>query len=130
MKTLLVFLFIVFAYLSCAQAQNRLANTAWQGQVNAPDLTNVIFHFKADSVYMYIAPDMFIGETMAYTTESNTLKWRKTSGNSPCDTKTTGTYQFAIKDDELTIKLIADDCPARKEAWMDKPFKKVAIPVK
>ncbi|MBC8153221.1 MAG: hypothetical protein H7Z72_09950 [Bacteroidetes bacterium] len=115
---------------SGAQAQNSLANTAWQGQANVPDEATIILHFKTDTVYMYIYPDMYLGETMVYTAKADTLTLQKTSGNSPCDTQGVGTLQFALKDDAMTLKPIMDDCRDRKAAWVDKPFKKVAVPVK
>ncbi|HEX9956315.1 MAG TPA: hypothetical protein VGA96_03635 [Fibrella sp.] len=131
MKTLLVSLLLTLAAVTLhAQAQNPLAGTAWQGQAYVPDEATIILHFKADSVSMFIAPDMILGETMAYTVKADTLTLRKISGNSPCDTRGIGTLQFTLKNDDMTVKSLADDCRARKVAWGDKPFRKVAIPVK
>jgi len=113
-----------------AQAQNPLAGTAWQGQAYVPDEMTIILHFKADSVSMFITPDMILGETMAYTVKADTLTLRKISGNSPCDTQGKGTFLFTLKNDDVTLKSLADDCPARQVAWSDKPFRKVAIPIK
>ena len=131
MKRLLVSLLLTLAAVTLhAQAQNPLAGTAWQGQAYVPDEASIILHFKADSVSMFIAPDMILGETMAYTVKADTLTLRKISGNSPCDTRGIGTLQFTLKNDDMTVKSLADDCRARKVAWGDKPFRKVAIPVK
>ncbi|GAB3642551.1 hypothetical protein [Spirosoma arcticum] len=131
MKSFILFLLLGgAASLSGVHAQNSLANTAWQGQANVPDEATIILHFKADSAYMYIYPDMYLGETMVYTAKADTLTLRKTSGNSPCDTQGIGTLQFALKNDTMILRPITDDCRDRKAAWIDKPFKKVAIPVK
>ena len=131
MKGFVIFvLFILAAVTHPAQAQNPLTGTAWQGQAYIPDEETIILYFKADSVSMFIAPHMILGETMVYTVKADTLTLRKISGNSPCDTQGTGTLQFKIEKDEMTVKSLSDDCRARKVAWIDKPFQKVAIPVK
>jgi hypothetical protein len=131
MKRLVItFLLALHIVTVHAQTQNPLAGTAWQGQAYVPDEETIILHFKADSVFMFIAPQMILGETMVYTMKSDTLTLRKISGGSPCDTRGTGMIQFTVKDDEMTVKSLSDDCRARKVAWSDKPFKKVAVPVK
>lgn len=131
MKRLLVIVLSTVAAVALrAQAQNPLAGTAWQGQAYAPNEVTIILHFKADSVSMFIVPEMILGETMAYTVKADTLTLRKISGNSPCDTQGIGTLQFTIRNDDMTLKSLADDCPARKVAWGEKPFRKVAVPIK
>ena len=131
MKRLLIIPFLTLVSVTIfAQAQNPLAGTAWQGQAYVPDEATIVLHFKADSVLMFIAPDMILGETMAYTVKADTITLRKLSGNSPCDTRGLGTIQFRVKNDRMMVKSLADDCRARKVAWTDKPFQKVAIPVK
>jgi hypothetical protein len=131
MKSFILFLLLSGAVsLSGAHAQNSLANTAWQGQANVPDEATIILHFKDDSAYVYTAHDMDLAETMVYKTKADTLTLRKTSGNSPWDTKGVATIHFTIKGDEITLKPIADENRDRQGIWIDKPFKKVAIPVK
>lgn len=131
MKGFIMIILLILADVTLhAQAQNPLTGTAWQGQAYIPDEETIILHFKADNVFMFIAPHMILGETMVYTVKADTLTLRKTSGNSPCDTEGTGALQFTVDKDEMTIKSLSDDCRARKVAWIDKPFKKVTIPVK
>lgn len=131
MKAFVIMILLILPVVSvCAQTQNPLTGTAWKGQAYVPDEETITLHFKADSVYMYIAPHMILGETMAYTVKADTITLRKISGGSPCDTQGTGTVQFTIENNGMTIKSLTDDCRARKVAWSDKPYQKVAIPVK
>lgn len=84
---------------------------------------------------MYSVPDNILRETklletITYTTKDNTFTWKKVDGGSPCDSQTPGTYQVAIKNDEMTLTLIKDDCEGRSTALLPAPFKKVAFTVK
>ncbi|MCX6216331.1 hypothetical protein [Spirosoma sp.] len=109
-----------------AQVKNPLAHTAWQGAVETSQLVNVIMRYGADTISMYTASDQQLLETMTYTMKGDTLSWKKVSGSSPCDTQAIGIYQAIIKDDQLVLKLINDECPLRSGALQPTPFKKVA----
>ena len=126
-KLMIVGLFMVAGTTTYAQTKSSLAGTAWQGQVYAPQETTVIFQFKADSVYMLLPPDMTVAETMMYTAKADTLTLKKISGNSPCGPQETGVLLFKVNTDEMTFKPLTDGCEARKAAWIDKPFRKVAV---
>ena len=130
MKNKLIILLLFGASRSVVNAQSPLANTAWQGMVNAPTPVEAIIHYSTDSLYLHFMPDNLVGETMTYSVKGDTLTLQKVSGSSPCDTQAIGVYQFAIKDDAMTIRLIGDDCVERVQAWGDKPFARVAVPTK
>lgn len=132
-------LFLLFggaASLSGAQAQNSLANTAWQGTaVQLYWVMDVVLQFDKDTIRMYSVPDNVLPETklletMTYTTKGDTLTWKKASGSSPCDEQTPGTWRYTIRNNEMTLNRVDDACEGRSNAFTDKPFKKVAVPVK
>ncbi|RZK68570.1 MAG: hypothetical protein EOO85_24055 [Pedobacter sp.] len=127
MKRLFVITLLTWTCLTAsAQMKNQLANTAWQGAVNMGQVVDVVLRYEADTVKMYSVSDHEILETMTYSIKGDSLTWKKVDGGSPCDTQTPGIYQFIIKNDEMAINLIKDDCPARSGALLPKPFKKVA----
>ena len=124
--------FFVIISLMCtsltatAQVKNQLANTAWQGSVETSQVIDVVLQYGADTITMYTVPDKQILETMTYTMKGDSLTWKKVSGASPCDTNAVGTYQVMIKEDEMTLKLLKDDCPLRSGSLLPKPFRKIA----
>lgn len=109
-----------------AQVKNPLAHTAWQGAVETSQVVNVVMRYGADTITMYTISDQQLLETMTYTMKGDTLSWKKVSGSSPCDTQAIGIYQAIIKDDQLVLKLLNDECPLRSGALQPTPFKKVA----
>lgn len=66
-------------------------------------------------------------ETMTYTVKDDVMTWKKTSGGSPCDAQASGHCRYTIKNDELTLTVIQDDCEARANSLPGTPFKKVAF---
>ncbi|AUD02093.1 hypothetical protein CWM47_09850 [Spirosoma pollinicola] len=75
---------IIITCLTCigvvvgAQAQNRLANTAWQGTVQLYRVMDVVLQFEKDTIRMYSVPDNVLAETklletMTYTTKGDTF---------------------------------------------------------
>ena len=134
MKTLAISALLVLLLSASAfrpQDTNPLINTAWQGPVLMDQERAIIFHFKpADTLKMYMADGMNLEETMRYTVNNNVLTMQKLQGNSPCDTQTVGQYQFGVVNEELNLKPVTDGCDARRQAWLGKPFKKVALPTK
>lgn len=103
-----------------------MANTAWQDSVNMGQVEDVIFRYGTDTVSIYSASGNELLEMMMYTIQGDSLTWKKVSGNSPCDTQTVGIYQVSIKNGEMAMKLVKDDCPPRLAALLPKPFKKIA----
>lgn len=109
-----------------AQVKNQLANTAWQGTVETSKVVDVVLRYGVDTMTMYTVSDKQLLETMTYTMKGDSLTWKKVSGTSPCDTQGIGIYQVMIKNDEMVLKLLKDDCPLRSGSLLPKPFKKIA----
>jgi hypothetical protein len=121
-------LFLMIAFVSTfsiVQGQTSLANTAWKGHANVPELSQIILHFAQDTVYMYMLPEMQVAEKMVYTTMDSTFTWRKISGGSPCPTTAIGIVHYSIKGNELSMKIVSDDCEARKRAEIGETFMKI-----
>ncbi|WP_375449380.1 hypothetical protein [uncultured Nostoc sp.] len=106
--------------------KNQLANTAWQGAVETSKVVDVVLRYGADTMTMYTVADKQLLETMTYTMKGDSLTWKKVSGTSPCDTQAIGLYQVVIKNEEMVLKLLKDDCPLRSGSLLPKPFKKIA----
>lgn len=123
----LPFVLLCAAHLP-VRAQQSLAGTAWEGTANVPGPTQVVFQFKQDTVRMFDKATKRVLETMSYTQKGNQYTWRKISGGSPCDTQTPGTWAYKIKKNEITFTPVADACPGRTEAALNKPFKKITWP--
>ncbi len=127
MKPFVVITLLIGASLpATAQVKNPLANTAWQGTVETSKVVDVVLRYGADTMSMYTVADKQLLETMIYTIKGDTLTWKKVSGTSPCDTQAIGIYQVVIKNEELQLKLLNDECRLRSGSLLPKPFKKVA----
>ncbi|GAB3942297.1 hypothetical protein GCM10028805_06700 [Spirosoma harenae] len=126
MKRFFVVTLLLGASLTAtAQVKNQLANTAWQGTVETSKVVDVVLRYGADTMRMYTVADKQLLETMSYTMKGDTLTWQKVSGTSPCDTQAIGIYQVVIKNEEMVLKLLKDDCRLRSGSLLPKPFKKV-----
>ncbi|ADB38808.1 hypothetical protein [Spirosoma linguale] len=127
MKPFFVITLLIGARLTAtAQVKNQLANTAWQGTVETSKVVDVVLRYGADTMAMYTVADKQLLETMTYTMKGDSLTWKKVSGTSPCDTQAIGIYQVMIKNDEMVLKLLKDDCPLRSGSLLPKPFKRIA----
>jgi len=128
MKRFIAITLLIGASLTAtAQVKNQLASTAWQGAVETSKVVDVVLRYGADTMTMYTVAGKRLLETMTYTMKGDSLTWKKVSGTSPCDTQAIGIYQVMIKNDEMVLKLLKDDCPLRSGALLLKPFKKIAF---
>ncbi|MBD2757402.1 hypothetical protein [Spirosoma validum] len=126
MKPFFVITLLIGASLTAtAQVKNPLANTAWQGTVETSKVVDVVLRYGADTMRMYTVADKQLLETMTYTMKGDSLIWQKVSGTSPCDTQAIGIYQVVIKNEEMVLNLLNDDCRLRSGSLLPKPFKKV-----
>ncbi len=127
MKRFFVITLLVGAGLTAtAQVKNQLANTAWQGTVETSKAVDVVLRYGADTMTMYTVADKQLLETMTYTMKGDSLTWKKVSGTSPCDTQAIGIYRVMIKNEEMVLKPLKDDCPLRAGSLLPKPFRKIA----
>ena len=113
-----------------AHAQQPLAGTAWQGTIYAPDLTEVVFQFKRDTLIVFNQASKSAIETMRYAQKGNQLTWNKISGDSPCDPSITGTYVYLVTDGRLAITAVKDECAERRQALTGVPMKKTDWPTR
>lgn len=98
-------------------ASAQITNTKWKGTLNIPSPAECVMDFKKDTVYLNIAADNSLIETMLFTVKGDTLTLVKVSGMSPCSGDSKGLYRLEFKDDKLYIKPLSDDCQDRLDAF-------------
>jgi hypothetical protein len=128
-KTALLTAFVCFSLLT---AHAQLANTKWTGMVRIPtDSTGtlrpygVTWIFTSDTASMiYDIPEMGT-EVMTYKTAKDKIMFKKVSGGVPCDTIAVLACSYAIKNDQLSLSRISDQCKPRGQADASQPFTRV-----
>ena len=120
---------LAISFMSIITAKAQLANTKWEGQIALPDGNGqlsppvaVIWTFTKDTLTVTF-PDAS-EEVMTYTTNNDMLLIKKVSGTSPCDAGTAGKYQFQVKDDMFSIKVVEDECEGRSHIDYSRPLHK------
>lgn len=124
---------ILFICLSAKNVNAQLQDHAWKGVFMVPDPVECVFEFKKDTVYLKFAEKFNVNdlsgnnllEKSVYKIENDTLTLQKVMGGSPCDTEVIGKYRFAVKDEKLSLFLIADDCMERAFAFPQEPLTKI-----
>ncbi len=125
MKKLIILLFILFAVYN---VQAQLTNTKWKGALRIDDSPEVIFDFGKDILKIYMYSNSATIENMTYTVTDSAFTLKKIEGQSDCDNEVLGKYKFGIKDNELSVKLLADDCSDRSSALNDTKWTKFEWP--
>ncbi|MEO7210472.1 MAG: hypothetical protein ABIY35_05980 [Chitinophagaceae bacterium] len=130
MKHLKLFLCIAIIFLGSktASAQDpvientpvKIQNTSWKGTFFVPSPQECIMTFTSDTAYLKINGESI--ETSTFTINGDTLTFHKVSGGSPCGMDIIGIYKMDIKDDLLSISVIADDCQARAMGFPTEPL--------
>jgi hypothetical protein len=117
-------LFLFLVLISTGNAKAQYQNTSWKGIYKIPDPTEMILQFKQDTLLLNNFADGSTVEAMNYKMNGDTLILTKISGISPCyDEK--GIYKLSIKNDQLFMTLIEDNCDARAAALPDVPLVKL-----
>ena len=62
MKTIKTNILILFICLSTKDSIAQLQNNAWKGTFNTPSLTECVFEFKTDTVYLKLASDFNVDD--------------------------------------------------------------------
>ena len=111
---------------------NPLANTKWKGTIRLPmedgtlQPVGIMWDFQPDTATILydngMQPDVMVYKVDA---DKNTLTFRKVSGGVPCDTVALLTVSYQIKNDQLSLKMIQDDCKPRSHADASQPFERV-----
>ncbi len=113
MKKIILFTLLCFAFVF---ANAQLTNTKWKVTLAIPDSAEVIFDFRTDTVEALTVADSESLETMIYTVQDTILTFENISGRSECDDTVIGKYKFEMKDDEMFLALIEDNCADRANA--------------
>ena len=92
----------------------QLNKTKWKTQLQLENITDVYFDFGNDSLKVFAAADSSLLETSLFTEKGKELSILKVKGISNCD-GITGTYKFEIKNDQMVLTLISDQCSDRSE---------------
>ncbi len=83
----------------------------------------VVFDFKTDTLNAINNSDQTVIESMTYKATDSTFTVMKVSGQSKCD-NILGTNRYTIRDNELTIAKLNDNCSDRYEVLNNTKFKK------
>ena len=111
-KILILAVICCFGYAAKAQ----LASTSWIGTMNVQGGMDAIFNYGKDTLVVINPSDNSTIETMTYSVNDSIISIKKVDGTSPCDNETVGKYSYKLENDQLTMKLVADDCSERAQA--------------
>ncbi|MFI5153292.1 MAG: hypothetical protein ACHQET_08175 [Chitinophagales bacterium] len=109
-KIILLLCVVIFA----ASANAQLAKSKWKGTLQLDNPIEVVFDFGKDSLSVYTVADNSALETMTFTDVDNVLVIKKVYGQSDCN-EVEGKYKYEIKNEELVLTLVADDCAGRSQ---------------
>jgi hypothetical protein len=115
----------LIALISCvgAAANAQLANVKWKGTVQMDQQVDMFLNFKTDTLEAITAEDGQLIETMKFSIQDSIVSIWKISGQSECS-DTESKYKFEIKEDELTLTVVSDDCPDRSSVLDGSKWKK------
>jgi hypothetical protein len=105
--------FLVLVSFATVSLHAQLAKTKWKGTLQLDNPVDVVFDFGKDSLTVYTVENNAGLETMVFTDKDAVLSIKKVYGQSDCDVAVTGKYKYEIKDTEMVLTLISDDCPNR-----------------
>lgn len=125
MKIIAFAIALFFSGSLMAQTDSTIVNTSWKGIVYFPAATEVVFTFSKDTLKLATGDGVL--ELMTYEQKGNKLSIKKVKGFSPCDETAIWECDFIIKDKELFLNLISDDCGQRAQAIGENAVFKRAI---
>ena len=97
-------------------SHHSLAFTHWKGALHLETPTDALLIFTKDSLIVYKTTDHSRIETMSYQAKDSLFTVVKASGQSDCDNKVAGTYNFIVKGDKATLTMLTDACDDRSMA--------------
>jgi len=104
-------------------ANAQLANAKWKGTVQMDQQVDMFLSFKKDTLEAITVEDGQVIETMKFSIQDSVLSISKVFGQSECS-DAESKYKFEIKEDELTLTLVSDDCPDRSSVLDGSKWKK------
>ncbi len=116
--------------LSIFTTKAQLANTKWQGTIGIPMQSGVqdfqaTWDFGKDTLSVSYSGGKMLTDVMTYSEQNKVVTVQKVSGGVPCDNSAVGKFSYEIKNDQLVITKISDECPARKAADISQPLSRV-----
>ena len=110
MRNAIVLLFVIFV---SGTVKAQFTHTKWKGTLELDPAMDVVFDFRKDTVEVFNLADKSSLEIMQYTINDSTMTLQKVSGASGCDASGVAKYKFRLKDDQLFLIRIEDDCDDR-----------------
>ncbi|HRI20598.1 MAG TPA: DUF3471 domain-containing protein [Panacibacter sp.] len=120
MNKIIIMLFILHASIS---AKAQLENTRWKATLIIDGQVNTIFDFKKDTCSIYTVADSTVIETMTYKQNDTTFTLLKIEGQSDCGNDVSGIYHFKVKDNQLFVQVLSDDCDDRASVLQNTEWK-------
>jgi hypothetical protein len=117
-----IFLIALISFVGAA-ANAQLANVKWKGTLQLDQQTDVFLNFKTDTLEAITVEDGQVIESMKFSVQDSVLSISKLFGQSECS-DTESKYKFEIKEDELTLTVVSDDCPDRSSVLDGSKWKK------
>lgn len=134
MKIIKIIILLLLINTITSNASAQLNNTKWKGTFNIPSPTECYFEFINDTCYVKYytdtkqnngAEDHLPIEISFYKIiDNSTMTLKKIEGGSPCTDDIIGKYKFVIKDQQLSISVIEDNCGPRAMAIPSEPLTK------
>ena len=102
----------IIAIFALASTSAQLKNTRWNTTLEINGSVNTMIDFGKDTALVYTVADSAMIEKMTYTSTDTSFILMKIEGQSQCD-NIPGKYGFTIKDNNLSMKLLKDECNDR-----------------
>jgi hypothetical protein len=124
---------LIIATVFFVTAFGQLQNTRWKTTLQINRAVNAILDFRNDTALLYTVGDSTMIERMTYSKNDTSFTLIKIEGQSECY-NSPGKYGFRIAGDNLSLKLLSDDCYDRYSViqntvwkrWKDYPGIKVS----
>jgi hypothetical protein len=127
MKKIALLMSIVCLTVLTASAQ--LTNTKWKGMIRIPADSvgtlkpfGVTWTFAKDTVTVAYDDNVMEPEVMTYKVSGGKLMFKKVSGSVPCNNTDLLTCTYSIKNDQLLLTKVSDECAPRAHADASQPF--------
>jgi hypothetical protein len=99
----------IIAIVAFASASAQLKNTRWNATLELNGSVNTMIDFGKDTALVYTVSDSTMIEKMTYTSNDTSFTLMKIEGQSQCD-NIPGKYGFTIKENNLSVKVLKDEC--------------------
>lgn len=114
---------LLIAIALCTATFAQLQNIRWKTTLQINGAVNSILDFRKDTVLLYTVADSTMIERMIYTKDDTSFTLIKIDGQSDCY-NSPGKYAYSIKGDELSLRMITDDCYDRYSVIQNTVWKK------